>query len=514
MSNKFIVNPFTGKFDATKVLEEAIAHSDLSDMPDTAGTNTDHDARYYTEGEIDTLIGNYINKDGTTDLTGDWAISSNNITLTAGTLTAEHLYSTDDLVVDDDSYLKSQAFIGGVTSTVSAIGWDISADQILHLKCNDNAANSTVTDDSGNGYNGTLSNGATNYTSENTTTGKINSGFTFDGSSAITIGDNNDLDNGTNDFSISFWIKSTQSGANNFIIYHDAVSSNTGYNVQMTTSGAVRFKISDGSYTYADTGVVNDGNWYHIVGVFDRDDKLHIYVNASEVGSGTSITGEQGDISSVRDFGVGANVYGSSNYLTDTVLDDIRIIGRVITQEEIDALYNSGSGTESDSGAGATVTHQVIATTASYSSSHSLDSLADLAIEGELEVNSNAYIDGETTLADDMHILADSKKLYFGVGDDGSITHTGSSLDIQSDETTATDELNLRGGTNGIDFLIGATEQITLTDGKLAPTTDSDIDLGDSSHYYKNAYIDSITDGTATLTGGAVTSATIDCGSA
>lgn len=34
-------------------LFEAIAHVDLSDMPDAGGTNTDHDARYFTESESD-----------------------------------------------------------------------------------------------------------------------------------------------------------------------------------------------------------------------------------------------------------------------------------------------------------------------------------------------------------------------------------------------------------------------------------------------------------------------------
>jgi hypothetical protein len=34
-------------------IKEVIAHVDLSDMPDSGGTNTDHDARYYTEAEVD-----------------------------------------------------------------------------------------------------------------------------------------------------------------------------------------------------------------------------------------------------------------------------------------------------------------------------------------------------------------------------------------------------------------------------------------------------------------------------
>jgi hypothetical protein len=70
---------------------------------------------------------------------------------------------------------------------------------------------------------------------------------------------------------------------------------------------------------------------------------------------------------------------------------------------------------------------------------------------------------GDIEVSADIHTLADSGKHYFGAADDASITFTGTSLDIQSDVVTATDELNLRGGTNGIDFLIGVNEEMTLT---------------------------------------------------
>ena len=41
-----------------------------------------------------------------------------------------------------------------------------------------------------------------------------------------------------------------------------------------------------------------------------------------------------------------------------------------------------------------------------------------------------------------------------------------------------------------IDFKVANADQIKLTDGVFAPTTDSDVDLGTSSLYYKDAYID------------------------
>jgi len=98
----------------------------------------------------------------------------------------------------------------------------------------------------------------------------------------------------------------------------------------------------------------------------------------------------------------------------------------------------------------------------------------------------NAFFEGNIT------IDSDSGYLILGEGQDGKLIHNGTGFILQSDVVTATDYLQLRGGTNGIDFNIGATEQVTLTDGKLAPTTDSDIDLGDDTHYFKDTYTDAI----------------------
>ena len=40
---------------------------------------------------------------------------------------------------------------------------------------------------------------------------------------------------------------------------------------------------------------------------------------------------------------------------------------------------------------------------------------------------------------------------------------------------------------------MAGTDQITLIDGVLKPTTDSDVDLGTSSLYFKDAFIDTVT---------------------
>ena len=61
---------------------------------------------------------------------------------------------------------------------------------------------------------------------------------------------------------------------------------------------------------------------------------------------------------------------------------------------------------------------------------------------------------------------------------DGTATLTGGELlDLATIEATTT-----------LNFEIGDVAQINLTDGKLAPTTDNDIDLGDVTHRWKDAY--------------------------
>jgi len=73
--------------------------------------------------------------------------------------------------------------------------------------------------------------------------------------------------------------------------------------------------------------------------------------------------------------------------------------------------------------------------------------------------------------------------------DDTATLTGGELLDLTTIEATTT-----------LGIEIGDVQQLNLTDGKLAPTTDSDIDLGDATHYFKDAYIDSITaSGTVTV---------------
>ena len=77
-----------------------------------------------------------------------------------------------------------------------------------------------------------------------------------------------------------------------------------------------------------------------------------------------------------------------------------------------------------------------------------------------------------------------------GTAGHGGNIHTIGDLDFLN--KIVVDSTNNRWGFY-VEVSSAAVEQIRLSDGVLAPVTDSDVDLGTSSLYFKNAYIDSIT---------------------
>jgi hypothetical protein len=60
-----------------------------------------------------------LKKDGSVDLTSDWTVSNNNVTLTNGTLTANNAVTTNDLTVGDSASIVGNANVGGTLNVGS-----------------------------------------------------------------------------------------------------------------------------------------------------------------------------------------------------------------------------------------------------------------------------------------------------------------------------------------------------------------------------------------------------------
>ena len=102
-------------------------------------------------------------------------------------------------------------------------------------------------------------------------------------------------------------------------------------------------------------------------------------------------------------------------------------------------------------------------------------------INGAVDISGNATVVGVVSLAD-------------GSAGSPSLTNTGDTnagLFFSAADTLA--------------FSAGGTSQFTMADGVIAPVTDSDVDLGTSSLYFKNAYIDAITTTGDVVIGGVTT---------
>jgi hypothetical protein len=156
-------------------------------------------------------------------------------------------------------------------------------------------------------------------------------------------------------------------------------------------------------------------------------------------------------------------------------------------------IENATSGSQNiiiTSGSGANITIPAGQTKAVYSDgvgsgAAMVDAFAslnvvDMLVDDDLTVTDDLTVGGIVSLAD-------------GTAGAPSLTNTGDAnagLFFSAADTLA--------------FSAGGTAQFTMADGVVAPVTDSDVDLGTSSLYFKNAYIDTVT------TTGVITAASLD----
>lgn len=250
-----------------------------------------------------------------------------------------------DGYIDELRIQKSNYFTASPTPT-----------PFTHFKCNDDAANTTVTD------NGTGSNTGTSSTNTSnlSVVGKINDAFEFTSASSEYINIdavNTDVKSDTVG-TITFWTNpdSVAGGVvNEFICFGD-------------TDGDTRFRIASiDDHLYFDIELASTGRveWYidnvvatgwHHWAFSQNGTALVIYKDGSDITESptTSGTGSAGSwfglVSSGIDNGrIGNRSYnnsGETNYY-DGITDDVRYYqSTALSSSQVGSIYNSGSGTE------------------------------------------------------------------------------------------------------------------------------------------------------------------------
>ena len=250
---------------------------------------------------------------------------------------------TVPFTVSTSCTVKAKAFKSGYTDSETATANFVieGYDGLLgHWKLDDNAGNKTVADSSVNNNTGT----SQQNTSVLSTTGKIDSALTFNGSSDyIDCGNGSSLQERST-LTVSAWINgSDYTKPYNMIICGDKKNLDFSWGLRVD-NGVAKFFVRAGGYKVATGPSLSVGQWYYVVGVWDRNggaNNLKIYVNGQLQGQST--VNADMDVSTVNVCIGRINFPGINQYFKG-LIDDVKIFNKVLSEEEIETLYNEGAG--------------------------------------------------------------------------------------------------------------------------------------------------------------------------
>ena len=226
---------------------------------------------------------------------------------------------------------QGTAISGGSALSIGLVG---------HWKF-DETAGLAASDSSGQGNIGTfsgeaMSNGALINT-PGRITGQYGKALQFSGANYVNIPDSDSLDIGTGDFSILFWIRTTQTNIGGVLWKNYQ----PGYSILIGDAGPgkLKFEIGDslGYSTGPTTATINDGTWKHIALTVDRDTFATWYINGNPDSTHTGVVSRQGSLANSNALTIGkySGVYFNGD------IDSFRVFNRVLTQSEVQAERNS-----------------------------------------------------------------------------------------------------------------------------------------------------------------------------
>ena len=207
-----------------------------------------------------------------------------------------------------------------------------------HWLCNENAANTTVSDSKGSNTGTSMQN-----TSVMHTNGVVNGAFHFNGSGDYIYGTLTNPIIGNVNFSVTAWFKTTKTGRGS-IINGGSMSTGQGWWLAVSNGGnqKLTFDKSGGGGAISSNNVC-DGVWHFACGTYDGTN-FRVYVDGALQGTSQNTFGSV----SGSELRIGDSLTNYSSWYWAGDLDDVRIYTRALSQSDITALYNGGNGTEAE----------------------------------------------------------------------------------------------------------------------------------------------------------------------
>jgi hypothetical protein len=170
------------------------------------------------------------------------------------------------------------------------------------------------------------------------TSGKVNDALNFDGlDDYVDCGNDETLDP-TLGATLEAWVNFNRlpSAANHIMAIAGRSGDGTDLDLQAETDNKFKFYIGIGAPNVAISNTVAETNkWYHIVGTYQANDNVKIYVNGVlEKTTSISITRD----TNPNNFCIGQSGHWSGRFFNG-VIDEVKIFNRALSAEEIRAEY-------------------------------------------------------------------------------------------------------------------------------------------------------------------------------
>ena len=197
----------------------------------------------------------------------------------------------------------------------------------------------TWTDLSGNGNNGTLTNGPT-YSSAN------GGSLVFDGvDGSVNISPTNF---NLSEFSINIWFKSSSVSSNYLRLIHkaDTTGSTKGFLIANSqTNGKLVFgyqpNYTTGEVLKRSTSLISNNIWYNVNMIYNSSSEIKIYFNGVENVGETSTSPDVGWVSNTGNFLSIGNRAGGSESPYNGNIAQVSIYNRALTAAEISQNFNA-----------------------------------------------------------------------------------------------------------------------------------------------------------------------------